>query len=167
MGPFSHFCFELKAQIQLTFFPPPDQFHFPPHFPHGENHFMKLIWSSQSVLSNYLCSPETTYTFLCVNMYINVSLHASPNYFPALYPCYTFIALSFYFFLHILSPHLHSHLSHPIPSFFSLPYSCGILFLAHTHIHTLLWLSKVYTNKTKLHSSSSPSACWWTFPCVP
>lgn len=27
--------------------------------------------------------------------------------------------------------------------------------------------SKVYTNKTKLHSSSSPSACWWTFPCVP
>ena len=35
-----------------------------------------------------------------------------------------------------INPHLHLYLSHSIPSFFSLPYSCGILFLAHTHTCT-------------------------------
>ena len=99
-----------------------------------------ILWtwydlSSQFFQAIYIAQKQHI-LFLCIKMYINVSLHASPNYFPALYPCYTFIALSFYFFLHSLSPHLHLYLSHSIPSFFSLPYSCGILFLAHTHTCT-------------------------------
>ena len=124
----------------MTFFPPPNTVHFPPYFPHGENHFMNLIWSFQSVLSSHLYSPETTYMFLCVKMYINVSLRLHLIIFVfsilvilSLPYLFIFFVYSFFSFT-LISVSFHS-LIFP-PSLFLWYFISSTHTHTHTHTHT-------------------------------